>query len=223
MRVGKQLTCVMTECVIQNLSVTCTILYFLRGLLSLKNRSYYILPIMQWSRSNVYCTNRYAVQFSFSVVHRVDEESSMFWGLWGGPLRAILFHLHDAFLVYTRQHLYVHCVQNTKLHCFIAALTPHTCSRIQIKGRFPLPEFTARVHGPSWRPVNSGAFLTWCKRGIKVRLLSDYIGYLEWQWLNGTHWNAYISAMQCGLVPYVKLIHTIEIRLIAIVLTRREQ
>ena len=26
------------------------------------------------------------------------------------------------------------------------------------KARFPLPEFTARVHGPSWRPVNSGAF-----------------------------------------------------------------
>ena len=26
------------------------------------------------------------------------------------------------------------------------------------EGRFPLPEFTARVHGPSWRPENSGAF-----------------------------------------------------------------
>jgi len=28
------------------------------------------------------------------------------------------------------------------------------------KARFPLPKFTAWVHGPSWRPVNSGAFLT---------------------------------------------------------------
>jgi len=26
------------------------------------------------------------------------------------------------------------------------------------KARFPLPEFTATVHGPSWRPMNSGAF-----------------------------------------------------------------
>ena len=26
-----------------------------------------------------------------------------------------------------------------------------------VKGRFPLPEFTALVHGPSWRPENSGA------------------------------------------------------------------
>jgi len=29
---------------------------------------------------------------------------------------------------------------------------------IVAKGRFPLPEFTARVHGPSWRPENSSAF-----------------------------------------------------------------
>jgi len=33
-------------------------------------------------------------------------------------------------------------------------------SRRGSKARFPLPEFTARVQGPSWRPVNSGAFLT---------------------------------------------------------------
>jgi len=27
-----------------------------------------------------------------------------------------------------------------------------------IEGLFPLPEFTGRVDGPSWRPENSGAF-----------------------------------------------------------------
>jgi len=32
------------------------------------------------------------------------------------------------------------------------------CSLRCTKARFPLPEFTARVHGPSWRPVNSGTF-----------------------------------------------------------------
>ena len=32
------------------------------------------------------------------------------------------------------------------------------CSAVVPKGRFPLPEFTARVHGPSWRPENSSAF-----------------------------------------------------------------
>jgi len=39
----------------------------------------------------------------------------------------------------------------TQLHCVIYS---------DVKTRFPLPEFRARVHGPSWRPVNSGAFLT---------------------------------------------------------------
>jgi len=38
----------------------------------------------------------------------------------------------------------------------------------QTKGRFPLPEFTARVHGPSWRPVNSGAFLTPVNSGLQL-------------------------------------------------------
>ena len=39
---------------------------------------------------------------------------------------------------------------------------PDIQQHITTKAQFPLPEFTARVHGPSWRPVNSGAFFdTW--------------------------------------------------------------
>ena len=39
------------------------------------------------------------------------------------------------------------------------------------KGRFPLPEFTARVHGPSWRPVNSGAFFDTRQLGPSTRVV----------------------------------------------------
>jgi len=39
-----------------------------------------------------------------------------------------------------------------------------------IKARFPLPEFTARVHGLSWRPVNSGAFFDSRQLGPSTRV-----------------------------------------------------
>jgi len=39
------------------------------------------------------------------------------------------------------------------------------------KGRFPLPEFTARVHGPSWRPENSGAFFDTRQLGPLTRVV----------------------------------------------------
>jgi len=38
------------------------------------------------------------------------------------------------------------------------------------KGRFPLPEFTARVHGPRTRPVNSGAFFYTLQLGPSWRV-----------------------------------------------------
>ena len=38
------------------------------------------------------------------------------------------------------------------------------------KARFPLPEFTARVHWPSWRPVNSGAFFDTRQLGPSTRV-----------------------------------------------------
>jgi len=39
------------------------------------------------------------------------------------------------------------------------------------KGRFPLPEFTGRVHGPSWRPENSGAFFDTRQLGPWTRVV----------------------------------------------------
>ena len=40
-----------------------------------------------------------------------------------------------------------------------------------LKGRFLLPEFTARVHGPSWRPENSGAFFDTRQLGPWTRVV----------------------------------------------------
>ena len=45
----------------------------------------------------------------------------------------------------------LHAVFSEFLKCSWFAL-------LTLKARFPLPEFTARVHGPIWGPVNSGAF-----------------------------------------------------------------
>jgi len=39
-----------------------------------------------------------------------------------------------------------------------------------IKARFPLREFTDRVHGPSWRPVNSDAFVDTRQLGPSTRV-----------------------------------------------------
>ena len=39
------------------------------------------------------------------------------------------------------------------------------------KGRFPLPEFTGRVHWPSWRPENSGAFFDTRQLGPWTRVV----------------------------------------------------
>ena len=42
------------------------------------------------------------------------------------------------------------------------------------KGRFPLPEFTARVHGPSWRPENSGVFFDTRQLGPWTRVVEMF-------------------------------------------------
>jgi len=41
----------------------------------------------------------------------------------------------------------------------VASVCLFVCYRDYSKARFPLPEFTARVHRPCWRPMNSGAFV----------------------------------------------------------------
>ena len=52
---------------------------------------------------------------------------------------------------------------------------PVACSIIQthtrrFKARFPLPEFTAWVLGPTWRPLNSGAFFDTRVDGLSWRV-----------------------------------------------------
>ena len=57
-----------------------------------------------------------------------------------------------------------------RLHCAFHFVYPSVCPMHAPKGRFPLPEFTARVHGPRTRPVNSGALFDTRQLGPSSRV-----------------------------------------------------
>jgi len=68
-------------------------------------------------------------------------------------------HSDDVFIVWALQ-----AVNRLSSHSHIT-YTIHT------KGRFPLPKFTARVDGPSWRPEKSGAFFDTRQLGPWTRVV----------------------------------------------------
>jgi len=67
-----------------------------------------------------------------------------------------------------------------------------------------LPEFTGRVHGPSWRPVNSGAFLTPVNSG-SVNRTPVYTGRVH-----GRHRNRPLDPSDFLVLPTMKVRHAPE-------------
>jgi len=77
--------------------------------------------------------------------------------------------------------------EKVPLKCWIDAWDA-LCMHPHIHGRFPLPELSARVHGTSWRPENSGAFF-WHPSTRAVNSVST-------TWVDGPSWQVSKNASE---------------------------
>ena len=89
------------------------------------------------------------------------------------------------------------------------------CEQRNGKTRFPLPEFTARVHGPSSRPVNLGAFFdtgvdgcqkmhpSWRKPGLRHLQQFELLHAFPPRWFIHLSLLVYVCVMYCMVFGHI--------------------